>query len=298
MYKVFAFLKRNPKLTHDEYRAGHVGYHCGQSRRLKNIRGYLVNVWANLPFAEQLAVMDQQRQVALLPDLIFNEPAGFTDWWDGFPQVYFDDHASWLDARTVEPTRATTAGLVVDPDWSLADSPHLFKPSPIDPNKFCAFHLRMHEQVVVPVRRPERKMTKLIQFFQKQPALSEPEFQQRLTEEYYPLAGSMPGLHGYSGNLRDLDEEAAMRDFFAADDWVFSTDGTAERRAFCAMWRGANELFFENMADFAAARSEQRLRAPLVALERELFSAVWYVEVDENLIVLPNRAARPEFYFR
>lgn len=294
MYKVFAFLKRNPKLTHDEYRAGHVGYHCGQSRRLKNIRGYLVNIWSNVPFAQRVSELD----AALLAELMFNEPAGFTEWWDGFPQVYFDDHASWLDARTVEPTRATTEGLVVDPDWSLADSPHLFKPSPVNPEKFCAFHLRMHEQVVVPVRRPERKLTKLIQFFKQHPALTEAEFQQRLINDYYPLAGSMPGLYGYTGNLRDLDEDAAMRDFFAADDWVFSADGTAERRAFCDLWRGANEMFFENTEHFVAARRDRRLQAQLVPLERELFEAVWYVEVDENLIVLPNRSTRPTFYYR
>lgn len=291
MYKVFAFLKRNPKLTHDEYRAGHVGYHCGQSRRLKNIRGYLVNVWANVPFAERAGA-------ALVDELTFNEPADFTGWWDGFPQVYFDDHASWLDARTVEPTRAMTEGLVVDPDWSLADSPHLFKPSPVNPDKFCAFHLRMHEQVVVPVKRPEHKMTKLMQFFKKHPALSEETFQQRLVAEYYPLAGSMSGLCGYTGNLRDPDEEAAMHDFFAADDWLFTEDGTAERRAFCDLWRGANELFFAKFSDFVAARQDPRVQAPLASLERELFEAVWYVEVDENLIVMPNRAPRPDFYYR
>ena len=64
MYKVFAFLKRNPNLTHDEYRAGHVGYHCGQSRRLKNIRGYLVNVWANTPLRQQLMLTGAPRQLS------------------------------------------------------------------------------------------------------------------------------------------------------------------------------------------------------------------------------------------
>ena len=55
MFKVFAFLKRNTHLlSHDEYRAGHVGYHCGQSRRLKDIRGYLVNIWANISFHDKV----------------------------------------------------------------------------------------------------------------------------------------------------------------------------------------------------------------------------------------------------
>lgn len=294
MYKVFAFLKRNPNLTHDEYRAGHVGYHCGQSRRLKNIRGYLVNVWCNVGFEERLAAHEDK----LLPELVYNEPADFTAWWDGFPQVYFDDHASWLDARSVEPTRATADGLVVDPDWDLGDSPHLFRPSPVNPDKFCAFHLRMHEQLVLPVRRPEHKVTKLMQFFQKRPEVTEAELSARLTAEYYPLAAQMPGLLGYTGNLRDLDEEAAMRDFFAPDDWLFSPEGTAERREFCGLWRGANELFFAGFDAFVAARTNPKLQQQLVSLERELFASVWYTEVDENLIVLPNRGPLPNFYFR
>ena len=39
MYKIFAFLRRNTELLSlDEYRAGHVGYHCSHSRRLRGIR--------------------------------------------------------------------------------------------------------------------------------------------------------------------------------------------------------------------------------------------------------------------
>ena len=140
MFKVYAFLKRNPKLTHDEYRAGHVGYHCGQSRRLKDIRGYLVNVWANEPLAEKIG--DLQTEITI------NEPENFLEHWDGFPQVYFDDQQSWVEARTVEPNRATADGLVVDPDWSLADSPHLFMPAPDNPDQFRAHHLHMEEHVI------------------------------------------------------------------------------------------------------------------------------------------------------
>jgi hypothetical protein len=33
-------------------------------------------------------------------------------------------------------------------------------------------------------------------------------------------------------------------------------------------------------------------------MERDLFAANWIVEVDENLIVLPNRNPPPNFYFR
>ena len=33
-------------------------------------------------------------------------------------------------------------------------------------------------------------------------------------------------------------------------------------------------------------------------LQEKLFSSLWYVEVDENLIVMPNRDLPPDFYYR
>ena len=290
MYKVFAFLKRNPNLTHDEYRAGHVGYHCGQSRRLKDIRGYLVNIWANVPLIDKVGALHDR--------ITLNEPTHFTGYWDGFPQVYFDDQQSWVEARTVEPNRATADGLVVDPDWSLADSPHLFMPAPDNPNQFQAVHLHMLEHVAVPVLRFEQKQTKLIQFFRKREDLSTRAFTTRLMDEYVPLAATLPGLNGYIANLRDPDQEAAMRGFFAPDDWVFGDEGTAHRREFCALWHGAMELFFPSVDAFVHARSQQPVARTLRALEEALFDSVFYIEVDENLIVLPNRDPAPDFYFR
>ena len=290
MYKIFAFLKRNPNLSHDEYRAGHVGYHCGQSRRLKDIRGYLVNVWANEPLRDKVG--------AWLDEITRNEPAGFLEIWDGFPEVFFDDRVSWTEARTLEPNRATADGLVIDPDWSLGDSPYLFRPAPDDPTKFCAHHLHMLEFVELSVRRPEYKLTKIMHFFKRRSGLDVSDFESMWQQEYLPLAASLPGLRGYIGNLRDADQEAALRDFFAPDDWVFSPDGTAEREAFCAMWDGASELFFDQVEDFSAARQATWVGDYLDELERELFDATWYMEVDENLIVNPNRDAPPDFYFR
>ena len=285
MYKIYAFLKRNPNLTHDEYRAGHVGYHCGQSRRLKDIRGYLVNVWANEPLRDKVG--------AGLDDITRNEPSGFLDIWDGFPEVFFDDRQSWTEARTVEPNRAMADGLVLDPDWSLADSPHLFRPAPDDPGKFCAHHLHMLETVVLPVQRPEYKLAKIMHFFKRRAGLDEAEFARRWNDEYLPLAATMPGLRGYLGNLRDTDQEAALRGFFDPEDWVFSEQGTAERRTFCEMWDGASELFFDRVANFSAARCTSRVSDRLNELERKLFDATWYLEVDENLIVNPNRDPAP-----
>ncbi len=288
MYKVFAFLKRNPQLTHDEYRAGHVGYHCGQSRRLKNIRGYLVNVWANESLSHKLGPFAEQ--------LPIQAPEGFLDWWDGFPQVYFDDQAAWVDARTVEPNRATADGLVVDPDWSLADSPHLFMPAPDNPAQFQAIHLHMRETLVVPVVRPETKITKLMHFFKRREDLAEDAWMTQLETAYAPDVGRLRGLLGCTLNLRDPDQEAAMRGFFADDEWIFGPQATAARREFCGLWDGALELFFASLDDFQVARSE--VHEALKRAEEQLFARSWFVEVDENLIVNPNRAPAPDFYFR
>ena len=290
MYKVFAFLKRNPQLTHDEYRAGHVGYHCGQSRRLKNIRGYLVNIWANVPLAQKLGAFANSLQI--------NAPDDFLDYWDGFPQVYFDDHSSWLNARTVEPNRATADGLVHDPDWSLADSPHLFMPAPDDPNQFQANHLHMLETVIVPVIRPEHKIFKLMQFFKRSSDTNASRWQSRLDTQYLPAIAQLKDLRGCILNYRDDDQEAALRGFFADKDWVFSSAAQAARHQFCSYWDGALELYFDSPAAFAAARRDTSAHETLKSLETSLFSRSWFVEVDENLIVNPNRASAPDFYFR
>ena len=60
MLKVFGFVRRNADLTHDEYRTAHVGYHNSYGRRLRNIRGYLLNVRGNRPIAESFGPLAAQ----------------------------------------------------------------------------------------------------------------------------------------------------------------------------------------------------------------------------------------------
>ena len=286
MFKVFAFLKRNTSLlTHDEYRAGHVGYHCGQSRRLKNIRGYLVNVWSNTPFAERVGT-DLYKQITR------NEPRDFLDWWDGFPEVFFDNHEAWLNAMSVEPNRATADGLVVDPDWSLADGPVLFDPVPDRPGEFKPCHLSMHEHILVPVERQERKSFKLMQFFKNKPNINK----DLMLADYTAEVAKLQGLNGCILNFRDPDQAAAMRGFYGAETWGLSDEGIDHRARFCDMWDGAIEYHFTYSNDFVAARGT--LNDELTKLESALFDSVWYVEVDENLVVMPNRNSAPNYYFR
>jgi hypothetical protein len=286
VFKVFAFLKRNTSLlTHDEYRAGHVGYHCGQSRRLKDIRGYLVNIWSNTPFVDRIGV-------ELHEQITRNEPRDFLDWWDGFPEVYFDDQEAWLNALNVEPNRATADGLVVDPDWSLADGPFLFDPVPDRPGEFKPCHLSMHEHILIPVEREEAKSFKLIQFFKNKPNISNDQ----VLADYAAAASRLPGLNGCILNFRDPDQAAAMRGFYGADTWGLSNEGIDHRSRFCDMWDGAIEYHFTHGNDFVSAR--RTLHDELSKLESGFFDSIWYVEVDENLVVMPNRNPAPNYYFR
>ena len=291
MFKVFAFLKRNTKLlTHDEYRAGHVGYHCCNSRRLKNIRGYFINVWANGDLREGLG--------SLYDEIIRDEPEGFLDLWDGFPQVYFDNYECWTKASTPEPNRATEDGLTLDPDWSFADGPYLFDVVEDSGGQFRTYHTLLHETVVVPPERPEYKLTKLMQFFRRNPAISDDDFQVGVLGRYAQLTARLKGLHGYVVNFRDSDINAAINGFYPDEHWNFSKDGTKKRQEFYDLWDGAAELQFDSLDAFKAARSDPELHAELSALENELFDRFWYVEVDENIIILPNRDPAPEFYYR
>jgi hypothetical protein len=257
---------------------------------LKGIRGYCVNVRANGDLRDGLG--------PLYDEVTRAEPRGFAEQWDGFPQVYFDSWESWTKAATLEPTRATADGLSEDPDWRLDDGPFLFDPVPGGGGEFRSHHLHMEEHLVVPVQRPEYKLTKLMQFYRRSQSLSGSEFESAVLGRYAQLTSRLVGLQGYTVNFRDPDQESAMRDFFAPDSWGFSEEGRAQRQAFCAQWDGAAELFFDTVDAFVAARSDDDLHAELRELEAELFEAVWYVEVDENIIVMPNRDPAPEYYYR
>ncbi|MFK7912321.1 MAG: hypothetical protein AB8B93_00280, partial [Pseudomonadales bacterium] len=99
-------------------------------------------------------------------------------------------------------------------------------------------------------------------------------------------------------NYRDADQDAALKGFFADGDWVFSAEASAARTQFCSYFDGAIELYFDSATAFAAARNNPLVHTSLKTLEEKLFARSWFVEVDENLIVNPNRATPPSFYFR
>jgi hypothetical protein len=291
-FKVWAFLRRNTALlSHDEYRAGHVGFHCCNTRRLKGIRGYTVNIHDER--SELGRTLAASGAVT-----IKNEPPDFLDLWDGFPAVHFDDRQQWTQAGTPEPTRATAEGLVEDPDWTLSDGPFLFDRVAPTTTQFRSYHTRVEEHVIKPVFRAEARPYKLIQFFRGPQDLSRDKLREQLLTDYTPLVSALSGLNGLVLNLRDPDIDAAARGYYPDDHWCFTAEGRAFREAFFGLWDGALELWFDDSDAFTAARAAHPLLPALGELEEALFSALWYVAVDENIIVMPNRQAAPDFYYR
>lgn len=282
MLKILGFVERNARLTHDDYRAGHVGFHSSYGRRLPNIRGYGLNIRANRPIGEALG--------PLAAKLTRGEPAGFDAMWDGWGQLMFDTLGDYMAARAPARDRAGADGLMMDPDVASigGDLGELFEGSP--------FQLHADEHVAVPVRRPERKLFKLVQFVKRADGITPEEFRAYWTGRWCAHAARMPGLHGLIVNIRtSLDVSTG---FYAPESEAFTEAGTARRMAFFDTWDGFAEYWFDRPEQFIAGRTEPDRADALDALENDLFASVYYREVDETIAVNPNRAPAPDFYYR
>ena len=282
MLKIFGFVKRNSRLTHDEYRAGHVGYHNSFGRRLNNIRGYLLNVASNRSISDCLGtnVADQ---------LTVNEPPGFDEQWDGWGQLMFDRMEDYVGARSPARDRAGPNGLETDTMVAKVgdDFEQLYAGSP--------FQFQVDEHIAMAVRRPERKLFKLAQFIKKPVSLAPELFRTYLAGRYATLAATMPGLRGMIVNFRtNLD---VMSDFFAADAEGFTSEGIARRETFYEGWDVLVEYWFDEPTQFSSARLSTDF-SPLFEFESTFCSAVFYREVDETVAVLPKRNTPPPFYHR
>lgn len=282
MLKILGFVERNGRLTHDEYRAGHVGFHASFGRRLPNIRGYALNIRAGRPIGETLG--------PLAARLTHGEPEGFDEMWDGWGQLMFDTHADYLAARSPARDRAGPNGLEMDKDVAGigGDLGELFEGSP--------FQLHAEEHVAIPVRRPERKLFKLVQFVKRRNDLSPEEFRAYWTGRTCALMARMPGLRGLIVNIRTALNVSTG--FYAPESEAFTEAGIARREAFFDTWDGFAEFWFDAPEQFTAGRNDPALGPKLDALEDELFGTVFYREVDETIAVNANRAPAPDFYFR
>ncbi len=282
MLKVFGFVRRHPDLTHDEYRAAHVGYHNSYGRRLNNIRGYVLNVRANAPIEQTLG--------QLAGHITRHEPAGFDALWDGWGQLLFDSLEDYLSAKTPARDKAGPYGLEDDPRVAVVggDGAWLYGGSP--------FQFMVIEHVALPVRRPERKLFKLTQFATQQPGMPSELFRSYMTGRYAARLVQLPGLRGLIMNFRTpLD---VMSKFFEPGAEAFTPKGATEREKFFGAWDCLTELWFDRADQFVDGRLTTPLSAHLDTLETELFTSVCYREVDETVAVLPNRAPAPAYYHR
>lgn len=280
MLKVFGFVRRHDRLSHDEYRAAHAGYHNSYGRRLNGIRGYLLNVRANRApgsvFGDEAAYLTAGR------------PADFDDRWDGYGQLMFDSLAAYLSAKRPARDRPGPAGLEEDEAVAAVggDAPYLYSGPPIQ------FHVA--EQIVVPVRRPEHKVFKVVHFARRHPALEPEEFRARCYGSYGSLSRGVPGLLGHVLNVpTTLD---VMTGFFTEESGAFSAEATARRDAFHECFDAIAEYWFTGPEAFRAWRDAQA--AALRALEAELFAGFFFQEVDETVAVLPDRLPPAPFYHR
>ena len=282
MLKVFGFVKRHPRLTHDEYRTGHAGYHNSFGRRLNNVRGYLLNVSSNTPITDSLGK-------ALATRLTSNEPDDFDNQWDGYGQLMFDSMEDYVSAKTPARDRAGPNGLELDEMVAKVggDFDYLYAGSP--------FQFHIDEHIAMPVRRPEHKIFKLVQFGKRAPELAPELFRAYWTSRYATLAATIPGLRGLIVNFRtDLD---VMSEFFGPDAEGFTPAGITRRETFYDGFDAMAEYWFDSPDQYIAAREDPRFNA-LDQLEERLFERLFFREVDETVAVLPKRDIPPPFYHR
>ena len=282
MLKVFGFVRRHPDLTHDEYRAAHVGYHNSYGRRLNGIRGYVLNVRSNTPIEQTLGPLTNR--------ITRNERTDFDALWDGWGQLVFDSLETYLSAKSPARDRAGPNGLEYDDKVASVggDGAWLYGGSP--------FQFMVVEHVALPVRRPEYKVFKLVQFASMQTGLPMELFRSYVTGRYATQLARLPGLRGLVMNFRTpLD---VMSRFFEPGADAFTAKGSAERERFFSAWDCMTELWFDRPDQFVSGRQSAALAEPLDQLERELFVSTCYREVDETVAVLPNRSPAPAFYFR
>ncbi|MFT7219888.1 MAG: hypothetical protein ACI8Z1_001505 [Candidatus Azotimanducaceae bacterium] len=282
MLKVFGFVVRNPGLTHDEYRTGHIGYHNSFGRRLNNIRGYLLNVASNTPIETSLGA-DLVKQITI------NEPTDFDTQWDGWGQLLFDAMEDYVSAKTPSVDKPGVNGLEADAMVAKVggDFDDLYGGSP------CQFHVDEH--IAFPVRRPERKIFKLAQFGRRAPDLAPELFRAYLTSRYGTLAATIPGLRGLVVNFRtELD---VMSEFFAADAEGFTPNGIQRREKFYDGFDVIIEYWFDSPAQYVAARNNPDYE-DLNRLESRLFDRLFCREVDETVAVMPKRDSPAPFYHR
>tara|TARA_Y100001970_G_scaffold70292_1_gene89523 strand:+ start:432 stop:1286 length:855 start_codon:yes stop_codon:yes gene_type:complete len=284
MFKVFGFVTKNENLTHDEYRAGHVGYHNSFGRRLNNIRGYTLNVRSNQNISEDYI------SSSLVKEISFNEPIDFDNQWNGYGQLIFNKFEDYITAKQPALDKAGPNGLELDEMVAKVggDFEHLYSGSP--------FQFNVNESIIVPVMRPEHKLFKVIQFVKKNEVLPEILFNSYLKGTYSEALSKMDGLRGLIINQRtSLD---VITNFFNPESECFSKDGVLRRERFYENWDILIEYWFNNSDCFFSSRFSKNLLSFTKKFEEKYLKSSFYKEVDETVAVIPKRGISPDYYFR
>ncbi|MFT6286446.1 MAG: hypothetical protein ACJA09_001194 [Alcanivorax sp.] len=280
MLKVLGFVRRHERLSHDEYRAAHAGYHNSYGRRLNGIRGYLLNVRANRDPEELFG--------ATAEELLAGAPADFDDLWSGYGQLMFDSRESYLGAKTPVRDKPGPTGLEWDDVVAAVggDAPHLYCGLP--------FQFHVAESVVIPVRRPEHKVVKLVQFGKRRLDVPVAAFQSYWSGAYAALSRQVPGLLGHIVNFpTELDVKTG---FFSEESGAFTREAEDGHHAFMAQFDGIAEFWFASIDAFVDWRTQEG--EALRSLENDLFEGFFFREVDETVAVLPDRLPPAPFYHR
>ncbi|EED35787.1 hypothetical protein NOR51B_1734 [Luminiphilus syltensis NOR5-1B] len=267
-------------MSRDDYRAAHIGYHSSCVRRLKGLRGYLVNIRA------ESSTQDWIADTIAGPMGVERDDVA-TD-WDGLSQLFFDSIADYRAARALVQDRPGPAGL--ERDERLldlgGDEAFLYSTPPLS--------FAVDEHVVLPVRRPEHKVFKLVQLGRKKEGVSDHEFRSAWCTQYADQVRAAPGLLGYTVNFPQLTD--VKTDFYPPGSSVFSPQATERELDFHRRWDGYAELWFTTPEHFVDWRST--MHDALRPIEAEWFDHWCYVEVDETVVVLPDRSAAAPFYHR
>ena len=264
MIGVAAFVKRNPRLSRTEYQAAHVGHHGSLGRRMQNMRGYVFSLWIDRDFDR------------VVPGASRGAPPGFFDLWDACSELYFEDledmtnMVSAYDRAGPDGVRQEdlTNALYEDGGWLVAQG---------------AFHFPMDDRVIQPVIRPERRVTKLMQWGKRRPEMPFTEFAERWSNDYAPLYTEIAGMSGQVLTFRADDSQ--LRDFYEESSPLDTSASAIDR--FYALWDGYSYLYMDSLQRLATFR--ENASPEFLKLERELFGEVWYREVEESVIVLPRR---------
>ena len=284
MFKVFGFVKKNNNLSHDDYRAGHAGYHNSFGRRLKNIRGYILNVRSNRDLVKDYKNSEIIREISL------NEPKNFDNQWNGFGQLMFDDYYDYINAKQATLDKAGPGGLELDQMVAKVgdDFNHLYSGSP--------FQFNVDETIISPVIRPEKKLFKIIQFIKKKNDVNPILYSSYLKGKYCSIFSDIKGLKGLIINQRtSLD---VMTNFFKPDAECFSNRGIKRREKFYDCWDTLIEYWFLNYENFFKGRFDKKLLTYINNFENKYFEKSFYREVDETVAVMPKRNISTDFYHR